>query len=199
MKTSIPAVFVTTVLVSLFLSVSYDEGAPAVTFGGEEACADTTSCHVACESQMEACVKGVKKETKVGACFECCKETEKEGRAGINFRPTRDELHQFMLDKCVFGGLVSPALTRDFPRDLHAAEAFEPKRGKIAEAVEKRFPKQGTSEPDMAKGPKNASESACMKGCSYRTKPGMDYCHHALTMCLARCPAPSGTSACGKR
>ncbi len=192
------AVFATSFVTALLVSVSFTDEGPALSVGGEEVCADTTSCHVTCETLMEECVKAVKKQTKVGACFQCCKETEGKGVLPLNMRPTRDELQQYMLDKCVFPGIVTnPSWTRDFPRELHAAEAFNPKKGRIEMAVRNAY-KSPHSDPSKAAEPQSADESACIKGCAYRTKPGMEYCHQAQQLCLVKCPPPAGGAKCGK-
>lgn len=190
-------------VVSLFVSVSFGEGGPEVALG-DEACADTTgSCQEDCDLQQEACVKMVKKVTEVSKCFECCKKTEDEGRVGLDTTPTRDELHQYMLDKCVLPVSVRmshPDWVRGFPTELHAAEAFQPKQGPIGEALNRKFPHRETSEPNTGRGPKSADESACIKGCSYRTRHGMEVCHSMHHTCRSKCGKATGAAArCGKR
>jgi hypothetical protein len=191
-------------VVSLFVSVSFGEAGPEVALLGDEACADTTgSCQEDCDLQQEACVKAVKKVTEVSKCFECCKNTEDEGRVGMDTTPTRDELHQHMLDKCVFPMSAvarHPEWVRGFPRDLHAAEAFDPNAGPIGEALKKRFGARETSEANTGRGPKSADESACIKGCAYRTRLGMDVCHSMHHTCRSKCGKATGAAArCGKR
>lgn len=185
-------------VVSLFVSVSFGEGGPEVALG-DEACADTTgSCQEDCDLQQEACVKMVKKVTEVSKCFECCKKTEDRGQLPFDSTPTRDELHQYMLDRCVFSG--ESKWYKGFPRELHAAEAFNPNAGAIGEALKKKVGPRETSEPNTGRGPKNADESACIKGCSYRTRHGMDVCHFMHHTCRSKCGKATGAAArCGKR
>lgn len=190
MKKLVSAAFAVTLVSSLVVSVSFEDELPAVSLG-EEACAAGNDCHAACDRLLEACVKEVKRETKVGKCFQCCKTTEEEGRLPLDPSPTRDQLHQYMLDKCVFT-LTESHFVPGFPHELHAAERFEPKTGKIAREIKEKYDAGATSEPSRDQGPKSSDESACVKGCSYRTKGGMDGCKTAHTLCLVKCPASAG-------
>lgn len=190
------AIVAASFVTALFVSVSFTDGGPSVSVLGDEVCADTNVCHQQCDTLVDQCIQNVRKATKVGTCMECCKKTEYDGRLPLNPHPTHHELHQFMLDKCVFGGLEGEVLSRGFPHELDAALAYQPK-GKIAEKIRERFDSGARSEP-TDKGPKSANESACMKGCTFRPRAGIETCHQVQNLCLLKCPAPTGGSRCGK-
>lgn len=197
MKRSLSKVFVAvSFTASLLVSVSFSEDTVHVELG-DDACAEGKSCQVVCDEELEQFVKYVKDGAKVGTCYHCCKEVEQRGVVNMNLHPTHDELHQFMLDKCVVQpAMLKPNWLRDFPTDLRKAEAFVPKTGKIGQGVKDKYQQPVGSEPNG--GPRNANESACIKGCTYRTQDGMTLAMQHHKECRQKCPANAGTAKCGK-
>ena len=186
---------------TLFASVSFGEDGEAC-IGVDEAMADGNACLTICNQTFQACSRAVRKETKLNDCYECCKEHEKENVAPSNGsafpvkNPPHDDLHAYMLRKCVVvPAAFRPNWIQGFPTDYPSAVAFDLTTGKIDAQVAAKYANKAPSVPGEIR---SATESACMKGCTYRAQKPLHACAENYSVCRSRCPATVPT-ACGKR
>ncbi len=186
---------------ALLSSVTFGEDGETCV-GVEEAMADGNACLTGCNQQFQECTKAVRKATELGDCYECCKKVEEADEAPTNGsiipvkHPPHDDLHAYMLGKCVHNLKADgKGWNRGFPKDYPSAMAYDPKSGTVDAQIRAKYQNHSGSVPGEIRSP---SESACIKGCTHRAREPLRACSDRYSACRAKCPAGTPT-ACGKR